>query len=261
MDQFEKIVNETLLSGIAPLQQHYVGIFDGYVECPIAYRASTELFTASTGVIEGSRELIDLKEIGARISMRNLAHGIRTMQEMLDLGRSTKWIGVEASVSLLLEDDVFSIVEGTLKKECFSRPEKICLEFSPSVMDADREKVRKGMADIKALGLLIAIAPITRDFAISSIMDLPIDVVVLSKELTALSTDRNKPGVLGAMIALLHTMGVSVVAEGAENDDQIRELTTVECFGFIPTDSYRGEFLLPLGKRTEEEILKDEESV
>ena len=261
MDQFEKIVNETLLSGIAPLQQHYVGIFDGYGECPIAYRSYTDLFTASTGVIEESRGKIDQKAIGARISIRNVVHGIRTMQNLIDQGRTTKWISVEASTSLLMEEDLFTSLDEVLKKESFSQTEKICLMFSPSVMKVESELVRKGMADIKALGLKIALGPITKEFALSSIMDLPIDVVVLASELTLLATDRNKPGVLGAMIALLHTMGVSVVAEGVENDDQIRELTTVECFGFIPTLSYRGEFLLPLGKRTEEEIEKDEESV
>ena len=261
MSVFENDVNETVLSGIAPLQQRYVGVFDGYVECPEAYVARTELFSSVNGTMKEIRELIDDKEIGVRVTMRNLAHGIRTMQALRDKGRTTRWLSIEASTSLLLCDDVFSMLDEVIKSESFTEPERICFEFLPSIMNADREKVQKGLADVKAAGFLIAIAPIDRDFALSLLMDMPVDYVVLSKEMTALTTDRNKPGFLAAMIGLLQTMRISVVADGVKNDDEIRELTTVECFGFIPTEDYSGEFLLKANARTEEEILSDEEGV
>ena len=52
---------------------------------------------------------------------------------------------------------------------------------------------------------------------------------------------------------------MGVIAEGVHNDDEIRELTSVECFGFIPAKDYKGEFMLPLGARGKDEVLLDTE--
>lgn len=260
MDMFEHTVNSTVLSGVAPLALQFVGVFDGYSECPVAYRAHTALFTTETGVLDDLSDFAE-QEVGVRLTLRNLAHGIRSMQALLDAGRSTRWIGVEASASLLLEDDVYTLLGDVLRAEHCECAERICLEFPPYVMGYDRTKVSQSFADIKALGLQIALAPVTAEFAMSSLMDVPVDYVVLSPALTALATDRNRAGVLAAVIGLLKTMDVSVVAEGVSGDDEIRELTTVECFGFVPTTAYRGEFLLPLGARALSEIKADEEGV
>ena len=260
MDMFERTVNATVLSGIAPLELQYVGVFDGYSECPVAYRAHTVLFTTETGVLDDLADFAD-QEVGIRLTLRNVAHAIRSMQALLDAGRTTGWISVEASASLLLSDDVYATLEAVLTAEHCECAERICLEFPPYVMGLDRAKVRRGFADIKALGLLISLAPITAEFALAGLMDVPVDQVVLSPDLTALASDRNKAGVLAATIALLNTMGVSVVALGAVDDDQIRELTTVECFGFVPTTDYTGEFLLPLGARAFKDIQADEEGI
>ena len=261
MNEFETKVNETVLSGIAPLQQRFVGVFDGYVECPEAYIAHTQLFSSASGTIDNVRDLIDNDEIGVRVTIRNLTHGIRTMQSLRDNGRTTSFIGIEASASLLKEEDVSVLLEEVVGKERFSEPERICFIFTPSIMSEDRDIVKKGLSDVKALGFMIAIAPVNADFAVSAMMDLPVDYVILSKDLTALATDRNKTGVLAAMIGLLHAMRIGVIADGVNDDDEIRELTTVECFGFIPTEEYTGEFLLKAGERTMEDILTDEEGV
>ena len=262
MDTFERAVNETVLSGVAPLQLSYVGVFDGYGECPVAYRARTTLFTTATGAIENGRDLAQADAaLGILLTQRALAHAIRCMQTLLDHERTTRWIAVEAAASLLTADDAYALLSDVLQQENCHCAERICLEFPPYVVGLDRAKVRRNIADIKSLGLLVALAPITQDFALTTLLDVPMDYVVLDASVTALATDRNKAGVLAAMIGLLHTMGASVVADGVKSDEEIRELTAVECFGFVPDRIYRGEFMLPMGARTQAEIEADEEGV
>ena len=261
MNVFERTVNETVLSGIAPLQQNYFGVFDGYVEHPLAYRAHTTLFTTASGTVDEIRDLVNDNELGVRLSLRNLAHAIRTMQELSDKDHTIRWISVEASLSLLKNKDALALISDVLEKEHCEDASKICLEFLPYKSDDDFEQIKIGMADVKACGLMIGIAPIGQNFAISTLVDLPIDYVVLSEEMTALATDRNKPGVLAALIGLLHTMNIQVIAEGVDNDDQIRELTAVECFGFLPLPTYTGEFMLPMGSLSRDEIMIGEASL
>lgn len=261
MDMYERTVNETVLSGIAPLQLTYLGVFDGFGECPVAYRAHTALFTTATGIIDDPMNVVKEDELGILVTLRALAHAIRCMETLLDRNRTTQWIAVEASGQLLLADDAYGMLVEVLEAEHCRDAKRICLEFPPYVMGLDRAKVQKSMRDVKAAGLSIGIATIDKAFAASELMDLPVDYVVLDKELSALATDRNKTGVLAAMIAFMHTMDVQCVADGVSDDDQIRELTAVECFGFVPAENYVGEFMLPMGYREEEAILADEEGV
>ena len=254
---FERIVNETVLSGVAPVNLRYFGVFNGYDERPEALKSQTSIFTSQTGVIEDLSSVTG--ERGARLTIRNIVHAIRFLQELSDKDVNIEWISVQANVSLLDEEDVYSALKSVVDAEKCASPEKIRLEFPVEVFDLDRDKVKKGFSDVKASGLGVAISPITAEFALPILMDVPVDHVVLSQKLTALATDRNKTGVLTAIIALLHTMGLKVVADGVANDDEIRELTAVECFGFIPAPEYKGEFMLPLGAMEKGKIKFDEE--
>lgn len=261
MDVFERTVNETVLSGIAPVQLHYAGIYDGYTECPLAYMAHTVLFAAPVGTLEDCRPLADDREVGIRLSLAAVVHACRTLSALEDAGRHTCWLSVEGTTSLVLAPDVYDRLTAVLAAEHCVDAGRICVQLPSTVLGLDRAAVRRGLADIKAAGVRIALAPIDADCALVGLMDLPVDIVVLAPALTALATDRNKAGVLAAIAGLVHTMNIAVVADGVTDDDQIRELTAVECLGFVPAPTYSGEFMLPLGLRSAEDILRDEEGV
>ena len=261
MDMYERTINDTVLSGVAPVRLTYQGVFDGYGECPVAYLAHTALFTTATGVIDDPMTPTKDDELGVLVTLRAVAHAMRTVEAMLDKERTTRWIAVEASEQLLLCANTFDLLSEVIEREHCRDPKRICLAFSPDVMGLDRAAVQQGLKDIRAAGLTVAITGIDKSFALSELMDLAVDYVVLDRSLSDLSTDRNRVGVLAALIALLHTMDVQCVAYGVVNDDQIRELGAVECFGFVPSEEYRGEFMLPIGYRDKEAVLGDEEGV
>lgn len=261
MDTFERMVNETVHSGIAPLQQSYVGVFDGYGECPVAYCGSTALFTAATGVVEAYRAAVADTDTGMRLSLRNLAHGIRCMHQLQAAGRTTRWVSAEAYLALLTSDEAYASLQGVLDAEHCDAPERLVLAFDAASLAGRLVEVRQRLEEIRSLGLCVALTGVTADFALPLLADVRVDYVFFAPTFTALTTDRNKPGVFSAVVGLLHTMGVGVVAEGVVDDDQIRELTAVECFGFLPAADYSGEFLLPKGARDMADILRDEEGV
>lgn len=261
MQFFDRIVSETVQSGVEPLQLTFTGIHDCYTGATVAYLTDTDVFCSATGTISDCYiEKIDLTETGKDFSLRNLIKAMRCVKELTEKKKKADWISVHATTSFLTQNDLYSVVKAAVEKENFSQPEKICVELSDNVFSADRESVRKGIADLKVLGFKTLISGFAADgFPTSSLLDISFDVVVLAPEITALATDRNKPGVLDSLIRFARSMDVQVVGKDALDDDTIRELNKAECFGFIPASSYYGKFDPEKGKRPFDKVLEEQE--
>ena len=261
MELFDRIVTETVQSGIEPFQLTFTGIHDCYTGMPVAYRSETDIFCSATGKLSGNYvQKIDLTETGKEFSLRNIIKAMRCVKELSDRKRKTAWISVQATTSFLTQNDLYSVVNAAIEKENFSQPEKICVELSKNIFSADRDSVRKGIADLKVLGFKTMISGFAADgFPTSALLDIPIDIAVFAPEITDLALDRNKPGVLASLIRFVRSMDVQVVGEGAKDDDIIRELSKAECFGFIPAPSYYGKFDPEKGKRPFTSVLEDKE--
>lgn len=259
MDAFERIVEETVRSGIAPCGQRYEGIFDGYSELPFAFRSSAYPFTTASGVIENALEKAEGTETGARLSMRGIVRAMRLVTELSSKKSNVRMIVVRVTGSMLDGEDLFSALVAAMEEEGFEETDKVCLEFPVSILEKEKSALKRAISEIKAAGFKVAVSPIKKDFAFAALTEIKFDYVFLSPELTALAEDRSNVGVLAAIIALLHTMGVGVIAEGVMSDDVIRELTAVECAGLIPSEGFNGEFVLPTGITDEKYVLSFEE--
>ena len=261
MELFDRIVTETVQSGIEPFQLTFTGIHDCYTGAPVAYRTETDVFCSATGKLSGGYvKKIDLTETGKDFSLRNLIKAIRCVKELEERKRKTAWISVRGTTSFLTQNDLYSVVSAAIEKENFSSTEKICVELNQNIFSADRDSVRKGIADLKVAGFKTMISGFAADgFPTSSLLDIPLDIAVFAPEITALALDRNKPGVLASLIRFVRSMDVQVVGEGAADDDVIRELNKAECFGFIPAPDYYGKFDIEKGKRPFSSVLEDRE--
>ena len=69
-------------------------------------------------------------------------------------------------------------------------------------------------------------------------MRLPVDYAFLSPEVTALADDRVHSDVLTGLVGYLHAMGQKVIAEDVSSDGQLRALERLECFGYLPSESF-----------------------
>ncbi len=248
MELFDKVVSATIRSGNEPLKLTYIGIYDGHLGRAIAYRTQTEVFCASFGSVgQGYESKLDFTETGKDLTVRNVVHGIRELRELAIAGIKPEWISVNATASFLTEDGIYEKMQSLLTKEACDGPEKICLEFNKSIFTADREKVRKGLTDLKTLGIKTLLGNFATDgFPITTLLDVPVDYVILTPEVTALAVDRNKEDVLPSLVRFLRSMSVQTIAAGVTNDAVIKELNKMECYGVIPAEDCHGRFTLPL---------------
>lgn len=248
MELFDKIVTETVRSGNEPLKLTYVGIYDGHLGRSIAYRTQTEIFSASFGTVsQESAEKADLTPTGCSLTERNVIHAARELKTIMEAGIAPEWISVKASTSFLLSENPYDVLAGILDKEQCDKPEKICFEFNRNIFGADREKVRKSLADLKTLGFKTLLGNFATDgFPITTLLDVPVDHVVLTPEVTALALDRNKEDVLPSLVRFLRSMNVQTIAAGVRDDAEIKELNKMECYGLLPVESYTGRFTFSL---------------
>ena len=251
-----KIIAETLSSGVEPLHRRYHGIYDGYGDVPIAYFTETEVFTTASGIVSDYKGAIENTEVGRRFSLSCIANAIRVARKLQSSDRQVSFITAEVTASFL-KGNVLKDLEGLLDDDVKS--ENICLTFTEKTLIEGGEKVAEGIADARGMGFSVAVYGFNGEESLSALMRVPVNYAFLSPEMTALSRDRNKPGVFTALIGLMRSLRVSTVLSGVESDDSIRDATAAGCFGIMPSNAYTGQFNFCKGGGELKDILSDGE--
>ncbi len=115
-------------------------------------------------------------------------------------------------------------------------PERLVLEITEGALVEDPDAARTVLNDLRALGVTIALDDFGTGWsALSYLRTLPVDVIKIDRSFVAdLPTDLAACAVVSAVLNLGHGMGLVVVAEGVERQDQLDLLRDMGC------DEYQG---------------------
>jgi EAL domain-containing protein (putative c-di-GMP-specific phosphodiesterase class I) len=112
------------------------------------------------------------------------------------------------------------------------RPRRLVLEISEQTVLDDREgEVLGCVRALRGLGVTLALD----DFgagrtSLGQLHELPIDLLKVDRRFVArMGDDRGSTAIMAAMIALAHTLGMGVIAEGVERPDQATRLRELGC--------------------------------
>ena len=72
MELFDRLVKETVSSGIEPVTLNFTGIYDCYSARPVAYGTETEMFSSVNGKIKNIADKTDKTETGKNFSVHNI---------------------------------------------------------------------------------------------------------------------------------------------------------------------------------------------
>ena len=116
-----------------------------------------------------------------------------------------------------------------IDRYCFPR-ELLIFELTESIAEAQSGQIQKNMMALKKYGVRMALD----DFGegVTSLFDLqeyPVDGIKLDKSLV--TNCGTKPGItiLRAVVQAGHELGLTVLAEGVEQDEEIRALQEIHC--------------------------------
>ncbi|WP_407077893.1 aminotransferase class I/II-fold pyridoxal phosphate-dependent enzyme [Streptomyces sp. NPDC126499] len=110
-------------------------------------------------------------------------------------------------------------------------PDSLCLEMTESVLMRRDEQVGTTMRALKDLGVSIAIDDFGTGFSsLSYLREFPIDVLKVDKSfIDDITTDRQQVALVEGIVRIAEVLGLRVVAEGIENEDQRALLADMGC--------------------------------
>lgn len=139
-------------------------------------------------------------------------------------------IGVNLAPSLMQSGDLAGLVEQTLAQTGFSA-HLLELEVTEDILLADTEKASAIFRRIQALGVRVVFDDFGTGYAsLSYLRDYPLDGLKIDRSFVmGLQPGSQDGAIVAATIGLAGHLGISVIAEGIEDEDRARTLLQMGC--------------------------------
>lgn len=139
-------------------------------------------------------------------------------------------IAVNLSLRQFMKKDLVSQVRKSLEKEGAGSV-KLELEITESVFSEDINSISKVMKDISDLGVSFAIDDFGTGYSsIGYLKKMPVNALKIDRSyINLIDKDTENESIVSSVILMAKSLGLSVVAEGAENADQIELLKEMGC--------------------------------
>ncbi|MFP3906040.1 MAG: EAL domain-containing protein [Acidimicrobiales bacterium] len=110
-------------------------------------------------------------------------------------------------------------------------PAKLCLEITESALMIDLDRATEAVRALKGLGVRIAVDDFGTGYSsLTYLTRLPVDVVKIDRSfITAIAHDPQDRAITRGIIDLAHSLGLTVVAEGVETEQQLLILDDLGC--------------------------------
>lgn len=162
-----------------------------------------------------------------------LDESCRQLAEWQSNGVALPMICVNVAKAQLISDGFVNSVHRTIERYGIS-PRNLELEISERGVLSRDQDILERLHELKDLGVSLAIDDFgTGDSAIGYLKDLPIDTLKIDRSyIEGLTTDQKDVAITSAIVALGQRLGLNVVAEGVETDEQLAVLRNLDCEAF-----------------------------
>ena len=110
-------------------------------------------------------------------------------------------------------------------------PELLELEIPESAVISERDRIHKMLTRLSERGVRIAVDDFGSGYAsLSHLKQLPVDVLKIDQSFVQnIDTDEEDAAIVRSTIDLAHSLGITVVGEGVENEDVLHHLRALGC--------------------------------
>ena len=138
-------------------------------------------------------------------------------------------VSVNISARSFAQPDLVRQVTDTLR-ETGLEPHSLRLEITESAAMADAERARGLLVDLKALGVRLSLDDFGTGFSsLSYLQRFPVDTLKIDRSFVARSDELDCREIIRTILNLARTLGLDVVAEGAETHGQVAFLESLDC--------------------------------
>jgi diguanylate cyclase (GGDEF)-like protein len=139
-------------------------------------------------------------------------------------------VSVNVSATQFARDDIPSMVASILRANK-TRPERLCLELTESVVVSDPARAAKVMSALRALNVSLAMDDFGTGYSnLAYLQQLPIDVLKIDRSfVTHMLQERDKVAIVRAILSLASALGMETTAEGIETLEIAQTLAALGC--------------------------------
>jgi diguanylate cyclase (GGDEF)-like protein len=139
-------------------------------------------------------------------------------------------VHVNLSAVELRDPELVARVQSTLSAASVD-PRSLVFEITETVLLDDSERVSSTIGELRALGVRFALDDFGTGYSsLSYLHTLPFDMLKIAKSFVdGLARGGREASFVGMIIELARTLGVTVIAEGIETQEQVGALVTLEC--------------------------------
>lgn len=139
-------------------------------------------------------------------------------------------VSVNVSAAQFARDDIPAMVAGILRANK-TRPERLCLELTESVVVSDPARAAKVMSALRALNVSLAMDDFGTGYSnLAYLQQLPIDVLKIDRSfVTHMLQERDKVAIVRAILSLASALGMETTAEGIETLEIAQTLAALGC--------------------------------
>ena len=139
-------------------------------------------------------------------------------------------INVNLSGRQFVDRSLVQLITKTLNESCLD-PKLLELEITEGVMIQDPENAADFLGQLNDMGVRIAIDDFGTGYSsLSYLKRYSIDTLKIDRSFVRdITTDANDRSIVMAIIAMAHSMGLRVVAEGVETNEQLDFLKSHKC--------------------------------
>jgi diguanylate cyclase (GGDEF)-like protein len=159
-----------------------------------------------------------------------LHEACRQIKRWADAGITPRQTAVNVSAVQLSRGQLVASVQKA-RADTGVRPEQLEVEITESFVMADREQSFRSLADLKAQGVQLSIDDFGTGYSsLAYLQQLAVHRLKIDLSFVRdMTTSSGNASIVKAIIALGHSLGLEIVAEGVEEPGQARYLRSLQC--------------------------------
>ncbi len=159
-------------------------------------------------------------------------HVLRTaLAQLTTWGNTQVYVSVNVSPKQLAEPGFVPMLTEELTRSGLEDPSRLVLEITETSMLERGMDLRDRLLAIKALGVRLALDDFGTGYSsLTWLQNVPADIVKLDRSfVVGLSQDPDKAAIIAAVLWLAHSLGMTVIAEGVEELEDVEALDEAGC--------------------------------
>jgi diguanylate cyclase (GGDEF)-like protein len=159
-----------------------------------------------------------------------LREACQQIRKWTDAGLAPDQTAVNVSAVQLSEGHLVEAVKSAIEQSGIS-PEQLELEITESFVMADRDQSLKSLAELRELGVSLSIDDFGTGYSsLAYLQQLKVHKLKIDLSFVRdMMSNKGNASIVKAVIALGHSLGLEVIAEGVETEAQANYLQSLEC--------------------------------